>query len=287
MPLAPWEAPAVLRLALASLEAQTLLPDRLVVSCDGSPPGDLLAVLQHTHLPLKIVLGPGGEGVGPVLARGLAICRRELVVRADADDLSLPHRCEQQVAWMDRHPEVVALGSVIDEFVDATGGQAIAVSPHASIHALISCLQVVSKRPVPIGAQALQRWAMSRNPLNHPSVVLRRKPVLAAGSYRSRPGFEDYDLWLRLLAAYGPEAIANLPESLVLARVGREHLGRRHGFRYAAAEVQFFLGCGREGILPWRHVLAALLVRLPLRLLPSGLLQLVMLRVTRHASHQS
>jgi hypothetical protein len=279
MPLAPWEEPAVLAAALASLEAQTCPPERLVVSCDGPPPAELLAVLEQVRLPLRLVVGPGREGVGPVLARGLESCRRELVGRADADDLSRAHRCAVQVAWMRRHPEVAALGSVIDEFVDGPRHQA-----QLSIDERIASLRVVSQRFVPIGAEPIRRRALSRNPLNHPSVVLRRKPVLAVGSYRAKPGFEDYDLWLRLLAAHGPSALANLPEALVLARVGRGHLARRHGWAYAMAEARFLLACGREGTLPWCHALRALVVRLPLRVLPRGLLAWVMARATRRVS---
>jgi hypothetical protein len=279
MPLAPWEEPGVLAAALASLEAQTCPPDRLVVSCDGPPPPELREGLKQIRLPLTLVIGPGGEGVGPVLTRGLGSCRRQLVVRADADDLSRAHRCAVQVAWMRRHPEVVALGSVIDEFVDGPPQHA-----ELPIGALIASLRVVSQRVVPIGSEPIRRWAMSRNPLNHPSVVLRRKQVLAVGSYRAKPGFEDYDLWLRLLAAYGPTALANIPDALVLARVGGGHLARRHGRGYAVAEARFLLTCGRDGTLPWWHVGRALVVRLPLRLLPRGLLAWVMARVTRRVS---
>jgi len=100
MPLAPWEPPSQVAVALQSLLDQSMPPEQVVVSCDGAPPETLAAVLGATSLPLELVVGPGGEGVGPVLARGLHACTQELVVRADADDLSLPERCEIQVAAM-------------------------------------------------------------------------------------------------------------------------------------------------------------------------------------------
>ncbi|MEB3353879.1 MAG: glycosyltransferase [Cyanobacteriota bacterium] len=265
MPLAPWEAAAVLEQALASLEAQTLPPAQVVVSCDGPPPAPLRTPLENATLPLQIVVGPGAEGVGPVLARGLLQCRQELVVRADADDLSLPERCAMQVGWMARHPAVLVLGCPIEEF------RASAERP-------------VSRRLVPLDPGEIGRVALVRNPLNHPAVILRREAVLAVGNYRARPGFEDYDLWLRLLAVHGSGALANLPEVLVRARVGDAHLARRHGWRYAQAELRFFLSCGRERLLPWHRVIAALAARLPLRLLPAGLLARVMGRVTRTPS---
>jgi glycosyltransferase involved in cell wall biosynthesis len=257
MPLAPWEPPENLAMALESLRAQTCPPSQVVVSCDGEPPPSLRRILDDSGLSIDVVLGPGSEGVGPVLARGIQLCRYEILLRADADDISLPERCEQQVCWLKEHPHVVALGSVIAEFRDA---------PDVICH----------YRCVPTGSRGVGRWARFRNPLNHPSVALRRSAVLAAGNYRSRPGFEDYDLWLRFLALYGGNALANLPEALVLARVGEAHLARRHGFRYARAEWRFFWGCGREKLLLWSDVCLALLMRIPLRIFPVILLSHVM-----------
>ncbi len=262
MPLAPWESPAILREALTSLVRQTLAATQVVISCDGPPTALLQAELDRLSLPTTIVIGPGDEGVGPVLARGLQECHHELVVRADADDISLPDRCATMVAWMASHPEVVVLGSAINEF-------------HGSPAHLIAM------RSVPIGRERIAVESKSRNPLNHPSVIFRRDQIVNLGSYRSKPGFEDYDLWLRILAARGPSALANLPESLVLARVGKHHLARRHGYSYALAEGRFFWACGQEGLLDWLHVWRALAVRLPLRLLPPVLLAWVMKQATR------
>ena len=74
MPLAPWEEPAVVAQALASLAAQQPAPQRLVLSVDGPLPAALQQVVQAqvmARLPILVLPGPGGEGVGVVLARGL------------------------------------------------------------------------------------------------------------------------------------------------------------------------------------------------------------------------
>lgn len=268
MPLAPWEPPAQVAVALASLRNQTLPPAEVVVSCDGAPPKALMDVLGAEPFPLELLIGPGSEGVGPVLDRGLAHCRYELVVRADADDISHPERCVTQVMWMSQHPELSAMGCTIAEFVD---------NPE----------QPIGRRWVPTDGPSIARMANSRNPLNHPSVILRRSAVLAVGSYRSVAGFEDYDLWLRLLAAHGCESLANLCQTLVSARVGAAHLRRRHGLRYALAEASFFYSCGRQDLLPWWSVWRAVLMRFPLRLLPSGLLARVVKSFTRKPMRQS
>lgn len=262
MPLAPWEDPDVLADALQSLRSQTLFPQQVVVSGDGPLPPALLDCLEASGLPIELVLGPGSEGVGPVLARGLLHCREELVLRVDADDLSLPQRAALQVKWMDQHPQVLVMSTPITEFKERID-------------------QPLLQRWVPLDPEEINRVALLRNPLNHPSVILRRSAVLAAGSYRSVPGFEDYELWLRLLMLHGPAVLANMSKPLVLARVGEAHLRRRHGWGYAMAEARFLLQCGRRGLLPIWCVIRSLLLRVPLRLLPPQCLAGVMGAVSR------
>lgn len=260
LPLAPWEPPEVVAQALGSLAGQSLPPAQVVVSCDGPPPPALAAVLRDCALALELVPGPGGEGLGAVLARGLLVCRHELVLRADADDLCLRERAARQVAVMLQRPELAALSAPLLEF------QQDPAHPCGT-------------RTVPAGPQRLRRFSRWRNPLNHPAVILRRTPVLAAGNYQPAPGFEDYDLWLRLLR--DGRSLDNLAEPLVLARVGAAHLQRRLGWAYARRETAFLWSCGRRGLLPWPQVVLLLLLRPPLRLLPAGGLAWLMRRWLR------
>jgi len=262
MPLAPWEPVEMVAEALASLRRQTWLPDQVVVSCDGPPPPPLRECLLESGLPVRLVPGRGGEGVGPVLARGLLACRHEIVIRVDADDLSVPMRCQRQVRLMRDAPWLAGLSSPIAEFENDPA------SP-------------CGLRRVPCGEEQVRRFSGWRNPLNHPSAVIRRSRVLAVGNYRSKPGFEDYDLWLRLLVA--GDRLDNEPVVEVMARVGPAHLQRRHGARYANKELRFLLACGREGLMPWPRVLLLVPLRLPLRLLPPGMLRWVTQRLLRGA----
>jgi glycosyltransferase involved in cell wall biosynthesis len=263
MPLAPWESPEVLAEVLTSLAAQTWPARRLVVSVDGSLPEPLRQVLTAGGLPLCILEAPDWQGTGAVLARGLAACSTRWVLRSDADDCSHPQRAERQLRHLARHPQLVVLGCQLGERL-AEGRR-------------------VGVRSVPGAAAAIRARLRWRNPFNHPTVALSRPAVLAAGNYRPCPGFEDWDLWLRLAAA-GAD-FANLPDDLVTAAVGAAHLARRRGGAYAQREATFLCRCGREGLLPWAQVLLLLLLRLPLRLLPPAWLAAVMrcLRSTRGA----
>jgi len=260
MPLAPWEPPSQVAAALTSLKLQTLPPAQVVISCDGVPPAALFAILNDCALPIELVMGPGREGVGLVLARGLLCCAHELVVRADADDLSLPERCAIQVQTMLVRPDLVALSTPILEFIG---------SPERPCH----------MRDAPSGEGALRRRSRWSNPLNHPAVIFRRQDILAVGNYRDYPGFEDYDLWLRLLRQGSP--LDNLDQPLVLARVGDDHLARRRGPAYVRKEWRFLFGCGRTGTLSWPRVALLLSLRTPIRLMPADLQKRLTQRLLR------
>lgn len=43
-------------------------------------------------------------------------CRNELVARMDADDVSLPTRCEKELKMFEKYPELAVCGCNIDEF---------------------------------------------------------------------------------------------------------------------------------------------------------------------------
>jgi hypothetical protein len=186
-----------------------------------------------------------------------------VVLRADADDLSLPNRAQRQMEAMTARPHVVAMSCPLLEFEN---------DPTRSLR--IRAVPTESKAIL-----ALSRW---RNPLNHPAVAMRRRVILAVGNYRNCPGFEDYDLWLRVLSRFGAGALANLASPLVLARIGPDHLSRRRGWTYACAEARFFFKVAWEGLIPLWQAVILLLLRLPLRLLPGTILELMMTGLTRH-----
>ena len=88
------EAPAHLHACLASLAAQTLPADDIVLVYDGELPVALEAVVQsfQAALPLHIVRLPHNVGLGHALNQGLPHCRHEWVMRMDTDDICLPQR---------------------------------------------------------------------------------------------------------------------------------------------------------------------------------------------------
>ena len=254
MPLAPWEPADRLFKALESLHRQTWPARRLVVSVDGKLSDQLAEVLRQSPLPLHIVQSPYWQGTGPTLAAGLFACECEWVLRADADDQSVPSRAQRQLTYLLDHPDLAVLGSQLREYSDE------------HYKNVVRCVPLASDK-----IRGLLRW---RNPINHPTVALNRNRILLAGSYRSVLNFEDWDLWLRLCCQGA--TFQNLPDILVNAQVGRDHLQRRHGFTYAKREFAFLVNCYHDRLISGFQALILMIMRLPWRILPMYYLASVM-----------
>ncbi|HVJ64076.1 MAG TPA: glycosyltransferase [Bdellovibrionota bacterium] len=249
------EEAANLQRALESVwDEQTLKPDAIVIVKDGPLTAPLDEVIERwaQRLPqvVRIKALPKNLGLGPALTAGLELCQSEWVARMDSDDVSLPQRFAEQMAYLSQHPECSVLGAWIAEFDrdEAQSG---------------------SLRRVPTEHAEILKFSRWRSPINHPSVVFRRRDVLAEGSYHGVLFFEDYDLWTRLLAR--GYRFANLPRVLVKMRAGNAQLARRGGRGYFGLELSFLRRLRQRGILSWFDFVVAVVAKGGVRILPLGL----------------
>jgi glycosyltransferase involved in cell wall biosynthesis len=250
------ESPAFLRDSLASLGAQTRLADEIVIVQDGplgKPLEETIASFQSS-LPIVLVGLPVNVGLGAALRMGLSQCRGKFVARMDSDDLSLPWRFEKQLDFLQRHTGVDVVGSAIAEFEENWSEPRFI-------------------RRLPAAGEELLRFAKIRNPLNHMTVMFRRNAVLAAGSYQSCKGFEDYHLWVRMLLR--GSSLHNLAEILVLARCGNGMLSRRGGFVYFMQEMNVQRLLLSMGFLNVFEAARNAVIRGPVRLVPNAIRSLV------------
>lgn len=140
------------------------------------------------------------------LSLGVHHAKSKLIARMDADDVSAPERLEMQVSYMRANPEVTALGSSYQELsIDGEIGRIV----------LLPQTDVEIRRALP--------W---RNPICHPSIIVRREALLRAGGYLGGLKAEDYDLWCRL--SLDPSVIFhNTSTPLLFYRVNPEGAARR------------------------------------------------------------
>jgi len=245
--------PVLFDRALGSVFANTLQPVAVWVVADGPLTPALDAVLQKWQRKrdgqLQIARLPVNRGLAHALNVGLQHMTQSWVVRADADDVNLPHRFEALARLLQRQPALDVVGSAVLEVTPQ--GRPLAV------------------RAVPTQADAIRRYAAIRNPFNHMTVAYRRAPVLAVGGYPPLYLREDYGLWCRLLAAGA--RMVNTDEILVHATAGSGLYRRRGGWRYARAEwalQRLLVDCGLK---PWWRAWRDGLLRAAVFLLPATL----------------
>jgi glycosyltransferase involved in cell wall biosynthesis len=249
------EKPEYLERALGSIwDEQTVRPDEIVLVLDGKLTEELYGVIDRWKSKLGhkfvVVALEKNMGLGNALRTGLIHCSNELIARMDTDDISVPDRFEKQLKVFESS-DIDVCGSWVSEFIDDEN-------------------QIISCRKVPEDMRRIVKFAKSRNPINHPSVMYRKSAVLSVGNYKDMLYFEDYSLWVRLIL--GNYEIYNIQECLVNMRSGYEMLSRRHGLPYAKAETNFYQHIYKLGYNNTFEFMKNLMIRVPLRIVPKKLL---------------
>jgi glycosyltransferase involved in cell wall biosynthesis len=197
-----FNAERYLRRALESVLTQTFEKFEVVAVNDGSTDRSKAILDEYSRADTRLhQVSQDNQGIVSALNAGLELMRGEYVARMDADDVAMPHRLERQLAYMDRHPECVAVGSqviYIDPDGDEIGPKADLKESHEEINT----------------ALLAGGW-----PIVHPSVMIRTSTIRQIGGYQDYRTWEDHDLFLRL-AEVG--RLANLDEPLLRYRL---HLG--------------------------------------------------------------
>ena len=231
------ENPTWLRLAIESMQTQTLPTSDFVLVCDGPLTPELDGVIAEKQRQmgetLTVVRLEKNMGLGNALKEGIRHCRNELVARMDSDDIAYPDRCEKQVAIFNKYPKVSICSGTIVEFSD---------TPQTALY----------KRTLPERNDEILKFAKKRNPFNHMGVMYKKAAVEAVGSYQHFYLLEDYYLWLRMLMA-GYQGY-NIQEPLVYVRAGVDMYKRRAGRRYAKTQIELFRFMWKQGFInTWQY----------------------------------
>lgn len=261
-----YNAEKYLPTAVKSILAQTFSNFTLIAIDDCSTDSSLNILRSFQDKRIQIIENSLHRGITHALNQGLASANGDLVFRMDADDISVPHRLQRQIDFMESHPQVFACGSDTD-LIDWTG-------------------EKVGYRNTQKGDQRIKiALFFGETSLAHSSVVMRAAFIKSHKLRYSEdyPYAEDYELWCRCSTFCLYE---NISEALVQYRHHKESVSKafdihqrlsarkvlaahlyRLGLKASPEEMnchmQFALGLNNEAAMPakvqfiqWRDHLA-------------------------------
>jgi len=170
-----------LREAIESTLSQTHHDFEFLIVDDASTDDSLACIESFKDSRIRIVRNEKNIGQVASLNIGLTLARGEYIARLDQDDVNMPKRLEEQLAFMRANPHLVIICS-FEHTIDSHGNY------------LRSW-----RAGIPNYGHFLGSVLLGLCPIWHPSVMFRRKMVLELGGYdNSFPIAEDYELWSRI-----------------------------------------------------------------------------------------
>ena len=172
---------------------------------------------------VKIQRRAENKGLAQSLNDLLAIVmpmRYEFIARMDADDISEVNRFEKQMAYLEEHKDVDCVGGAINE-IDEKGDNRGKVTSY------------------PCEPEEARAFFCKRNPVAHPTVLMRRSMFDKAGCYYPMDFMRNEDTMLWYKAYMGGAKIANLPDVVLSFRMtDAMFTQRRNGKEFAKSQLE-------------------------------------------------
>ncbi len=251
-----------LREAIDSVLSQTFGDFELLIINDGSTDGTWEILESYKDARIRL-FNQDNMGLTRSLNKGIQLSRCEYIARMDADDIALPERLGKQVRFLDEHPEIAAVGS---------------------FHHEENLTRAVSIKKFPADDPAIRKILLKKNPISHPTVMIRRSILIKIGCYNEGEEYkyiEDYELWSRLARAY---KLANIPEALVIKRFVPTSICVIHDTRQLENTIHLKMKMLKEGISPWWYAVYLIKPYVACKT-PAGLRNLVRKYLLRNRMH--
>lgn len=195
--------------AIRSVLNQTYKNWELLVVDDGSVDHSLQVAHSFRDDRIQIIAGGERRGISARLNQLIELSRGKYFARMDGDDLAFPSRIEQQVSYLEAHPEIDLLGAAVIVF--RNDGGIVGRLPVKEFHAVICA----------------HPWSGFYLP--HPTWMGRRVWFARHGYDERANGAEDQHLLFR---TYHTSRFACLPEVLLGYREDSRSLKRMLVRRY-------------------------------------------------------
>ncbi len=259
------ENPSHFRASIQSMLDQTVPTNDFVLVCDGPLTDELDETIDEfvTKRPFlfQIIRLQENQGLGNALNVGIRYCKNNLIARMDADDISLPDRCERELFEFNQNDKLDIVSGTILEFSS---------DPK----------QITVAKYLPETDVEIRSYAKRRCPFNHPCVMYRKEAVLKAGGYEDCSLFEDYHLWVRMLLS-GSIGFNIQSPPLLLMRANGDMYQRRGGVSYAIKALSFRTFMLRSGFCSKEDYLYTLFAHIVVSVMPNKIRKFIYKRYLR------
>jgi glycosyltransferase involved in cell wall biosynthesis len=184
-----------LKEAMESILRQTFSDHEFLIVDDESKDQSVNIIKSFMDERIRLVINERKLGLSASLNKGIKLSKGEYIARMDSDDISHPNRLAEQIAFMEKHPDVGICGTWIESIGDIEGASWQPPVNHRRIcvEMLFFCC------------------------LAHPTVMMRKSVLLKHSLLydEKMPHVEDYELWARALNS---TKLSNIPKVLLKLR---------------------------------------------------------------------
>ncbi len=212
--------------SIQSVLNNTILPKNYIIVADGRISDEIdnyLKDLINTHqLNPKFIVTRLQDNQGLACAMNCAIelTNSDLVARMDSDDVCLPTRFENQLFEFENKTSLSLCGMFYDQY---------------DYEMKIK----VGTRSVPTTDKQVKETIFLKNPINHPTLMMRRRDLLNIGGYDTDCLF--FEDWMLVFKFWKSDLkIKNIPFVGLKVRGGLDFYKRRKGYEYWRHEIKFF-----------------------------------------------
>lgn len=203
-----WNGERFLEASIESILNQSFKDFELIIVDDYSSDDTPIIIKKYSKIDMRIRIfrNSSRRGVGATLNRAIKNSKGKYLARSDADDLMAPDRLEFEVAFLQKHPSVVAVGSWVRE-INSFG-------------------VAIGERKMPITHKGIVEMMFYAMGMQNPSVMFNRGLIPKNFPWCKETGFvDDLDLLFRLIP-FGK--FANIPKLLVDYRIHDNNLSLKN-----------------------------------------------------------
>jgi glycosyltransferase involved in cell wall biosynthesis len=191
--------------AIESILNQTYTNFEFLIIDDASTDASVECIKSYKDHRIRLVRNENNLGTSGNMNRGLSLIETPYVVRLDQDDVSLSKRIEEQIAYLEKHPDIAIVCSW-EQTIDSNGRKIRDW-----------------KRAIRNYGDFLGTVLLGLCPIWHPSIAFKKEVMIDAGGFNAEYArAEDFEVTTRIALKRYDAAI--VPRFHVLQR---EHNNRQ------------------------------------------------------------